>query len=108
MAALAVRTESASRARATALMTPPRAARFRAAASVAAAGGRPSRGWREPGMANEIHTYVQGMMTVGGGWMVASPMEVRREHGLVFLGGVLLVGLPVPARRTIVARCSPR
>jgi hypothetical protein len=52
------------------------------------------------GTANEIHTHVQGMMQVGKGWMVASPIEVLREHGIVFLGGILLVGWLVPARRT--------
>ncbi len=80
----------------------PRAARTRVALLVAASCGAAAvaRLAGERGAANEIHTHVQGMMTVGKGWMVASPMEVLREHGLVFLGGILLVGLLVPARRS--------
>ena len=80
----------------------PRAARIRVALLVVAATGAAAvaRLAGTAGVANEIHNHVQGMMMVGKGWLVASPMEVLREHGLVFLGGILLVGLLVPARRT--------
>jgi hypothetical protein len=79
----------------------PRAGRARAAALLVVASGAAAleRLAVGGGAANPIHTHVQGMMGVGEDAWVASPMEVLREHGLVFLGGLVLVGLLVPAGR---------
>ncbi len=65
------------------------------AARLVSAGGLPS--------ANEIHAHAQGIMTVGGEWFVMSPVEILRQHGMVFLGGIVL--LPLTA---VAARSDPR
>jgi hypothetical protein len=46
---------------------------------------------------NAIHTHVQGVMFVGGndGLFVMSPMEILRQHGMAYLGGIVL--LPILA-----------
>jgi hypothetical protein len=52
------------------------------------------------GPANVIHAHVQGVLTVTDHWFVMSPMEILRQHGLVFLGGVALLPFTVLAART--------
>jgi hypothetical protein len=60
-----------------------------------------------PPPANEIHAHAQGVMTVGNGWFVMSPMEILRQHGLVFLGGLVLLPLTaLAARRDRGARAA--
>jgi len=64
------------------------------------------------GTVNVIHRHVQGVMFVGERWMVMSPMEILRQHGMLFLGGlawfpVLLVAARKrPDARAIVAACA--
>jgi len=58
-----------------------------AACAIAAAAVRLLAGG---GDTNPIHAHAQGLMTVGR-LVVASPMEVLREHGLVFLGGLAII-----------------
>lgn len=68
--------------------------------------GRGAGVW-QAGAANEIHGHVQGVMTVGGQWFVMSPMEVLRQHGLVFLGALLLLPLTgLAARRERAVRAA--
>jgi len=42
------------------------------------------------GAGNEIHAHAQGLMYVGR-WFVVSPVEVLRQNGLVFFGGLAIV-----------------
>lgn len=46
---------------------------------------------------NAIHTHVQGVMFLDGddGGFVMSPMEILRQHGMAYLGGIVL--LPILA-----------
>ena len=43
------------------------------------------------GDANPIHAHTQGVMFVVRQWFVASPMEILRLHGMLFLGGLACV-----------------
>jgi hypothetical protein len=61
---------------------------------------------------NVIHTHVQGVLFVGEhGAFVMSPMEILRQHGMAYLGGIVLVPvLAFVARhrsdaRAVVALC---
>lgn len=55
--------------------------------------------------ANVIHSHVQGVLFVGRDGFVASPFEILRQQGMVFLGGlVLLPVLAILARRRPDAR----
>lgn len=54
---------------------------------------------------NFLHAHPQGLLYTGGDGFVMSPMEILRQHGLLFLGG--LASLPVVAflaRRRVDAR----
>lgn len=52
------------------------------------------------GHANEIHLHRQGVLYVTQRWFIASPIEVLRQNGLVFFGGmVMLPFLLFAARR---------
>jgi hypothetical protein len=56
---------------------------------------------------NAIHTHVQGVLFVGseGGSFVMSPMEILRQHGMAYLGGIVLFPvLAFVARRRSDAR----
>jgi hypothetical protein len=55
---------------------------------------------------NAIHTHVQGVLFVGeGGSFVMSPMEILRQHGMAYLGGIFLLPvLAFVARRRSDAR----
>lgn len=44
---------------------------------------------------NFLHAQPQGVLFTGGGGFVMSPIEILRQHGLLFLGG--LAALPVTA-----------
>jgi hypothetical protein len=51
-------------------------------------------GWKVAtsiGAGNEIHVHPQGLLYVGSRMFVASPVEVLRQNGLVFFGGLVLV-----------------
>ncbi|HEU4365944.1 MAG TPA: hypothetical protein VFT13_10835, partial [Candidatus Krumholzibacteria bacterium] len=57
--------------------------------------------------ANEIHAHVHGIMAVTERWFVMSPMEILRQHGMVFLGGLFLLPLAVfAAHRDAAARAA--
>lgn len=43
------------------------------------------------GGGNPIHVHPQGVMYVSETLFVASPFEILRQHGLVFLGGLVLI-----------------
>lgn len=43
------------------------------------------------GTANLIHSHPQGLLYTGGRWFVLSPFEILRQHGLLFLGGLVLI-----------------
>lgn len=43
------------------------------------------------GTTNVIHAHVQGVMFVGRHAFVASPMEILRQYGMIFLGGLILL-----------------
>ncbi len=61
-------------------------------------------GLSNPG-ANIVHSHVQGVLFVGDRLFVASPFEILRQFGMVFLGGlVLLPLLAVALRRGCDAR----
>ena len=51
------------------------------------------------GGSNEIHAHPQGLMYVGGGMFVASPVEVLRQNGLVFFGGLVMLPFVLLAAR---------
>jgi hypothetical protein len=52
------------------------------------------------GASNLLHAHTQGVMFVTGSWFVASPMEILRLHGIIFLGGLACIPfLPVRSRR---------
>jgi len=51
------------------------------------------------GGGNQIHAHPQGLMYVGGGMFVASPVEVLRQNGLVFFGGLVMLPFLVLAAR---------
>jgi hypothetical protein len=60
-----------------------------------------------PGEINPIHAHVQGVLFVGERLFVMSPMEVLRQFGMVFLGGLVLVPvLAVMSRRRADARIA--
>lgn len=44
-----------------------------------------------PGETNLLHSHVQGVLFVGQHAFVMSPMEVLRQFGMVFLGGIVLL-----------------
>ncbi|MDH4037639.1 MAG: hypothetical protein OEX18_03860 [Candidatus Krumholzibacteria bacterium] len=69
-------------------------------AGVAAAFALRTAGAWGAGAGNEIHTHVHGIMTVTGRWFVMSPMEILRQHGLLFLGGITLLPFTAVAART--------
>jgi hypothetical protein len=72
---------------------------------VAAFTGVVARVGLSPNTANLIHSHVQGVLFVGDKLFVMSPMEILRQYGMVFLGGLLLVpGLALVARRRGDAR----
>jgi hypothetical protein len=57
------------------------------------------------GSPNLIHAHAQGVLFVTERWLVMSPVELLRQHGLLFLGALAL--LPVAAafaRRDVHAR----
>jgi len=57
------------------------------------------------GTPNLIHAHAQGVLFVTERWLVMSPVELLRQHGLLFLGALAL--LPVAAafaRRDVNAR----
>jgi hypothetical protein len=49
---------------------------------------------------NIIHAHTQGVMFVDARWFVASPLEILRIHGMLFLGGLACVPALVFAART--------
>ncbi|HEX5131861.1 MAG TPA: hypothetical protein VFX92_05180 [Candidatus Krumholzibacteria bacterium] len=52
-----------------------------------------------PPEVNAMHAHAQGIMRTGGRWLIMSPMEVLRQYGMVFLGGVVLIPFALPAAR---------
>jgi hypothetical protein len=57
------------------------------------------------GGGNPIHVHPQGVMYVSERFFVASPFEILRQHGLVFLGGLVLIPfMLLGARRWSYAR----
>ncbi len=43
------------------------------------------------GPVNLIHGHTQGVLFIAGPWFVASPMEILRLDGMLFLGGLVLI-----------------
>jgi hypothetical protein len=75
----------------------------------AAVGGMVLRAGVHGHATNWIHGHVQGVLFVSGdfdtGSFVVSPMEILRQHGMVFLGGLVLLPLALfPARKRADAR----
>ncbi|HET6462221.1 MAG TPA: hypothetical protein VFH33_00345, partial [Candidatus Krumholzibacteria bacterium] len=64
------------------------------------------------GPVNVIHAHTQGVLFVAGPWFVASPMEILRRDGMLFLGGLALIpflALAAPRRydaRAILAAAA--
>jgi hypothetical protein len=52
------------------------------------------------GAVNAIHAHTQGVLFVAGQWFVASPMEILRLDGMLFLGGLMCLVLLALAART--------
>jgi hypothetical protein len=52
------------------------------------------------GAMNAVHAHVQGVLFLFGRWFVASPMEILRHQGLVFLGGIVVLPVLLPAARS--------
>ncbi len=64
------------------------------------------------GGANVMHAHTQGVMFVSNGFFIASPMEVLRQYGMIFLGGLvcvpfLLIRARADARAVLVAAAIP-
>ncbi len=60
-----------------------------------------------PRPANAIHAHLQGVMFVGDRWFVMSPMEILRQYGMIFLGGLILFPVTaVLARRHLDTRAA--
>jgi len=57
--------------------------------------------WLGGGSGNLIHAHPQGLLYLTPRWFVVSPFEVLRQHGLVFLGGLVITPLlALHARRS--------
>lgn len=52
------------------------------------------------GEVNAIHSHTQGVMFLDERWFVASPMEILRLHGMLFLGGLACIPALLFASRT--------
>jgi hypothetical protein len=52
------------------------------------------------GPVNPIHAHTQGVLYVGKQWFVASPMEILRLDGMLFLGGIACLPLVALLART--------
>lgn len=64
------------------------------------------------GTVNLIHAHMQGVLFVTKRWFVASPMEILRVDGILFLGGLvcipwlLLIARSRPAARAVLAAAA--
>ena len=58
--------------------------------------------WRmvNAGETNFIHSHIQGVLFLTQRWFVVSPMEILRQHGLIFLGGLVLLPVTLAWLRT--------
>lgn len=57
------------------------------------------------GSVNVLHSHRQGLLSLGSGAYIASPIEILRRYSLVFMGGiVLLPGLFLVRRHSDAAR----
>lgn len=54
---------------------------------------------------NLLHGHIQGVLFLTGKWFVASPVDILRQHGLLFAGGLVLLPVAaVLARHNALAR----
>lgn len=85
-----------------------RTAGARRAALAVAAGAIAAGAWKyasSHGTVNAIHAHAQGLLYVSKSLFVVSPIEILREHGLLFLGGLATTPILVAfARRSAAAR----
>lgn len=85
-----------------------RTAGTRRAALAVAAAAIAAGAWKyafSHGTVNAIHAHAQGLLYVFNSQFVVSPIEILREHGILFLGGLAMTPiLVVFSRRSAAAR----